>query len=189
MAKLPFVVEPRLKPILEVIGTDDSGKIEIQRRGFLSAGEKAFVSNGTQNDDVSELMLNLVRKVCSKFKLDIKDAYEVTAQVISGVPEDEKLAEKIRQAFSEEVTAVITAAINSSARSSFLKAFCLLLYRVDAELTAEDVMDVHPDIIEGLVGLYDDEEAKSTQRLIDAHEDAKSEDVIEDIEKKSKRAK
>ena len=189
MAKLPFVVEPRLKPVTETIGSEDSGKIEIQRRGFLSAGEKAFVSNGSQNDDVSELMLGLVRKVCTKFKLDIKDAYEITASVISGTPEDEQLAEEIRQVFSEEVTAVISAAINSSARSSFLKAFCLLLYRVDATLTAEDVMDVHPDIIEGLVGLYDDEEAKSVQRLVDAHEDQASEEVIEDVEKKSARAK
>jgi hypothetical protein len=184
MAKLPFVVEPRLKPIVELVGSEDSGKIEIQRRGFLSAGEKAFVSNGTQDDSVSELMLGLVRKVCSKYKLDIKDAYEVTAQVISGTPEDEQFAEEIRREFSDEVTAVITAAINSSARTSFVKAFCLLLYRVNAELTAEDVMEVHPDIIEGLVALYDDEEMKSVQRLVDAHDNGADEQVIEDIEKK-----
>jgi hypothetical protein len=184
MAKLPFVVEPRLKPILELVGSEDSGKIEIERRGFLSAGEKAFLSSGTQDDNVSELMLGLVRKVCSKYKLDIKDAYEVVAQVISGTPEDEQLAEEIRQGFSNEVTAVITSAVNSSARTSFLKAFCLLLYRVDATLDAEDVMEVHPDIIEDLVALYDDEEAKSIQRLVDAHDDGAEEEAIEGIEKK-----
>ena len=72
MAKLPFVVEPRLKPVTELVGTEDSGKIEIERRGFLSAGEKAFFSNGSQDSNVSELMIGLVRKVSSKYKLDMK---------------------------------------------------------------------------------------------------------------------
>jgi hypothetical protein len=34
MAKLPFVVEPRLKPIIEEIGSEESGKIQIERRGY-----------------------------------------------------------------------------------------------------------------------------------------------------------
>jgi hypothetical protein len=42
--RLPFVVAPRLEPIVETVGTDESGKIEIIRRGHLTVAEKAFIS-------------------------------------------------------------------------------------------------------------------------------------------------
>ena len=189
MAKLPFVVEPRLKPVTELVGTEDSGKIEIERRGFLSAGEKAFFSNGSQDSNVSELMIGLVRKVSSKYKLDMKEAYELTSGVISGDSDSSELTGEIREVFQSDVNAVISAVIHSSARNNFLKAFSLLLYRVNPEITADDVMEVHPDIMDDLVALFDDEEMKSTKRLIAAHGSDKNEEVIEDIEKKSARAK
>ena len=43
MAPLPFVVEPRRKPIVERVGNEESGVIEIERRGYLTTGEKTFV--------------------------------------------------------------------------------------------------------------------------------------------------
>lgn len=184
MARLPFVVEPRLKPIMEEIGSEESGKILVQRRGFLSAGEKAFFSNSLQSDNISELMLGLVRKIAKEYKIDIKEAYEVAADVISGVPRDDEIGDKIREKFPEDLHAVTTAAIESSQRNAFVKAYCLLLYRVESAITAEEAMDLHPDILEGLSKLYDEEEAKSIQRLAEANDSHVDADAIEDVEKK-----
>ena len=63
MAKLPFIVEPRLKPITEVLGTEASGQIEIERKGFLSASEKSFMQVQAQTDDTTQRMVALTRKV------------------------------------------------------------------------------------------------------------------------------
>ena len=43
MGKLPFVVAPKLKSKIETLGTEVSGKIEIERKGYLTVGEKGFM--------------------------------------------------------------------------------------------------------------------------------------------------
>ena len=63
MAKLPFVVEPRRKPEIVTIGTEDSGTIEIVRKGYLTAGEKAFMQSQSSNDTVLRSLLSLAREV------------------------------------------------------------------------------------------------------------------------------
>ena len=51
------------------------------------------------------------------------------------------------------------------------KGFVLLMYRVEGAnaLTMDDMAEMHPDILEGLAKLYDEEESKSTERLVDEH--------------------
>ena len=49
--KIPFVVQPNLKPVKEQVGTETSGKIEIERRGYVTVSEKAFVQAATEGDD------------------------------------------------------------------------------------------------------------------------------------------
>ena len=66
MAKLPFVVEPRLKPVLETIGSEDSGKIQVERRGYLTAGEKAFVGSSVSSNDVASVIIGIVRTIAKK---------------------------------------------------------------------------------------------------------------------------
>ena len=48
---LPFVVQPRLQPIVEQVGTEESGIIEIERRGYLSVAEKAIAQQAVGGDD------------------------------------------------------------------------------------------------------------------------------------------
>jgi len=167
MAKLPFVVEPRLKPVIELVGSEDSGQIEIERKGHLSAGEKAFVSNGLASDPTSEMMFALMRRVAAKYTIDTEEAYQLIHGVLTGSSDDE-LAQKLRIDFTTEIGEITMAAVAGQSRGDFIKAYCMLLYRVDGSLSAQDVMEQHPDILADLVKLYNDEESKSTERLLEA---------------------
>ena len=60
MGKLPFVVQPRLKAIKERIGSEDAGYIEIERRGYLTSGEKSFVQQIQQQELKHLLLLQLL---------------------------------------------------------------------------------------------------------------------------------
>ena len=181
MSKLPFVVEPRLKPIIEKIGSEDSGQIEVERRGYISAGEKAFISNGNSTDKTPEMVLSTVRRVAVKYKIDTKEAYDLVTGTITG--EANKLSERLQKDFTTELGQITMSAISSNERTRFLKAFCMLLYRVDGSITADEAMALHPDLLDGLAALYDDEEARSVERLRSAvEEDAENE--VEDAVKK-----
>ena len=48
---LPFVVQPRLAPVIEQVGNEESGIFEIERRGYLTVAEKAMVQQATQGDE------------------------------------------------------------------------------------------------------------------------------------------
>lgn len=181
MSKLSFVVEPRLKPIIERIGSEESGQIEVERRGYISAGEKAFTSNGNSTDRTSELVLSTVRRVAAKYKIDAKEAYELVTNTITG--EASKLSDRLQKDFTTELGEITMSAIASNERSKFVKAFCMLLYRVDGSITADDAMALHPDLLDGLAALYDDEEARSVERLRSVvEEDAENE--VDDAVKK-----
>ena len=57
-SKLPFVVQPRLKPVVELIGNDITGQIEILRKGYLTVAEKAIVQGAVTNEDaMAELVV------------------------------------------------------------------------------------------------------------------------------------
>ena len=76
MPKLPFVVQPKRQSVLERVGNETCGVIEIERKGYLTAGEMAFVQRQTAQDDSTEMILSLIRKAAAKFKIDAQKAYE-----------------------------------------------------------------------------------------------------------------
>lgn len=191
MAKLPFIVEPRLKPIVEKVGSEESGIIEIERRGYLTAGEKAFYSNVAQSEDVSMSMMSLVRLASKKYKLDSKTTYQVVSGIITGEEGDQhsEIADQIKSEFSSEINTVIQLALSNSHRENLYKALCMLMYRVNAEIDADEVVGLHPDIIDQLVDLFNDEDSKSIERLQEAANEEVQEETINELEKKSQRSK
>ena len=164
MAKLPFIVEPRLAPIKEVIGTEDSGKIEIERRGFLTAAEKAFSQAQVSGDDSTTKLVGLVRRIGGELKIDMQKAYEAVTECMTGEGTT-KLHTKINQDYSEEIAEIMGQMAQQASRAVLMNALCMLLYRVNPEFEVEDLSEVHPDLIEALAALYDDEERRSTSRL------------------------
>lgn len=185
MTKLPFVVSPRLKPVTEQIGSEDSGKIEIERYGYLTAGERSFMqSNSTEEKTLSEV-LSLTRKIGKAYSMDMKEAYELV--MVAMTDQSDEDAGKIWEDFGEELGALTGGLMRQEQTKKILKALCLCIYRIDAEITVDDIIKLHDDIVDGLAELFDDEEAKSTKRLLEVlgvDEDAAVEESIDEAEKK-----
>lgn len=173
-------MQPRLQPKLELVGSEESGKIEIERRGYLTSGEKAFMAQVKSNDEASALLVGLSRRIATHFKIDLMKAYEMVTDAISGKAGDPMIVE-IEELFSEDIAKAVTALTTSQGRDKLLQATCLMTYRVDPEWTVVDTMEMHEDLVEGLCQLYLDEENKSIEAL---DPELKSEQTVEEIEKK-----
>ncbi len=164
MAKLPFVIEPRRKPEIVTIGTEDSGTIEIVRKGYLTAGEKAFMQAQSSNDTVLRSLLSLAREVAKELGIDTQKAYDLINKALQN--ENSEKTAKIWEKFNEELSSIFSKMIQQESMNRIMKCYCLLLYRIDGDIEAEEVNDLHEDLVTGLVDLYDREESKSNERLI-----------------------
>lgn len=182
MAGLPFVVQPRLKPIKELIGSDESGKIEVERRGYLTVGEKSFVQQARTSDTGTIELITLSRKVAKEFGLGLDDAYNAVVEIISGQGKG-KRSQQIEEKFAEEMQGTLTSLANAQNREDMIMAAALLINRVDTEFDISSINKVHPDIIQGLAALYREEEARNIEKLKDADEETKKLSV-EELEKK-----
>jgi hypothetical protein len=188
MVKLPFVVEPRRQPIMEKIGNEDSGIIEIERRGYLTTGEKSFVQQVQQFDNGTTEIVTVSRRVARRYSLGMDRAYRMVLAIISGVnqenEEDNALAAEIEAEFATDLTSVVKGLANSKAREELVFAACMLKYRIDPGFEIDQISSLHPDIIEGLAALYREEES----RLVDAFQEKTPEEEaapsIEEVEKK-----
>lgn len=189
MARLPFVVEPRLKPIIERIGTEESGLIEIERRGYLTAGEKNFVQQVQQTDSSASSIITLARRISRSRNLGLENAYTLVMNIMSGTASsDDALASEIESEFAEEIQQTLTDLTSAQNRLDLVQAACLIINRIDNEFKIEEIVKQHPDLIEGLAQLYREEEAKSIEKLKGAEPEAVTPSV-EEIEKKSTRKK
>lgn len=164
MGKLPFAVQPRLRPIIERIGSQDAGYIEIERRGYLTAGEKSFIQQIQQQDSGTIKLIALSRKIASERSITLEKAYETVMAIMSGKGKT-KAAEAIEADYAVEFQETLGELANARARESLMHAACMLMHRVSSELDFSDINELHPDIIDGLAQLYADEDMKSIERL------------------------
>lgn len=188
MSRLPFVVEPRRQPIIERIGSEDSGIIEVERRGYLTTGEKAFVQQVQQVAGGTSEIITLSRRIARKYKLSIDRAYGLVMALLSGEQQEDELLLSIEDEFAEELASVIKGLSADQTREDLVYAACMLRYRVDPDFEIGEVGKIHPDIIAGLVALYRDEESKSLKAFIDAEELTTEHVSVEETEKKSSKA-
>lgn len=190
MARLPFVVEPRLRPIIEKIGTPESGIIEVERRGYLTAGEKNFVQQIQQDDNSASSVISLSRKISREYSMGLEKAYNLVTSMMTGDQfEDEELLRVAEKQFATEVQEVIAALTASNSRSELVQAACMLMKRVDGDFQIEDVVSLHPDLVSGLSQLYRDEENRSIEKLKQNSEQEDTNSSVEEIEKKQSRKK
>jgi hypothetical protein len=188
MATLPFVVQPRRQPILERIGSEESGQIEVERRGYLTAGEKAFVQQVQQSDNGTTEIVTVSRRVARKYGLGMDKAYNLVLAIISNssTKDDDELASKVEEEFAEDLTNVVKGLSASQVREELVMAACLLRYRVDADYEIGEIATIHPDLIAGLANLYRDEEARSVEafKTKEDEEEAGKPVSVEEAEKK-----
>lgn len=153
---LPFVVQPRLEPVIERVGTEESGIIEISRLGYLTVAEKAIAQNATQGDDSVRNMYSLAGR--------ISRATEVSqAQVMQDLvkqPQPEYLAE-----FEEEITTCMMDMMAYQERVAIVQATSLIICRVDDSWTVDQSMELHPDLVRALATLYNEEDARQIDAL------------------------
>lgn len=192
MAKLPFVVEPRRKPIVERVGTEESGIIEIERRGYLTTGEKAFFQQVQQYDGGTSEIVTVSRRIARKHSLGMDKAYNLAVSIISGARDgtesDQELIEKIEEEFAEDLTSVVKGLAAGQVREDLVMAACLLKYRIDANFDIGDISTVHPDIITGLAALYREEDQRSLEAFKEEDVAPESPTSVEEAEKKPARA-
>lgn len=187
MAGLPFVVQPRRKPIIERIGSEDSGIIEIERRGYLTTGEKSFVQQVQQVDGGANEIITLSRRVARQYGMGMEKAYKLVLAIISGAtgePEDAEVIGRIEIELAEELTAVVRGMATAQAREELVHAACLIRYRIDQDFEISQISEVHPDIISGLSKLYREEELKLLEAFDVGDKKDKPEPSIEELEKK-----
>lgn len=187
MSKLPFVVQPRRQPILEQLGTEETGILEIKRFGYLTVGEKSFVQQVQQLDGGTSQIITVSRQVARKFALGMDQAYSLVLQIISGstpqlvddldptLTTQERTAlhdqntkalkqldliNQIEQEFAEDLTRAVREMSAGQVREKIVHACCLLKYRINTDITIDEVERVHPDLIDALDALFRDEERK-----------------------------
>lgn len=185
MAKLPFIVEPRLKPVEEVLGSEESGQIKVLRRGYLTAAEKAF-TQGQEQTDSTQTLIRVCRKIGAAEKMDMQKAYQLVSDCIQGLMTTDE-HERISAKYEDELSLVTAELSTAAAKKELMEAVCILLYRVDSEFDLNDIGDLHPDLIRDLVDLYREEELRSTARLeaaLDTSVDMSEVDTIAELEKK-----
>lgn len=184
MANFPFVVQPRLKPIVEKIGSEEAGYIECKRQGYLTVGEKAGVKQIVSAYDATTDVIALSKRVSVVLKVDLQEAYEIVSTAITGQGDDPR-SEEVSGAYSEEISALMSKMTQSVVFSELAKAFVLILYRVEgaSDVTMDGVSELHPDLLTGLAALYDEEEAKTVEKLL---EDSNGKDInqVEEAGKK-----
>ena len=159
MAQLPFVVAPRIKPETIEIGNEDIGIIAIERKGYVTTGEKSFVSTHL-TEEATTKVLDLCRKISTEYKISLEDAYEKITAILTGRQVDD-LAEKIQKKYDDSLKDVFTCMSQEQEKRKNIQAFAMILYRIDSNYEADDFFRLHPDLIEALSNHYEEEESRT----------------------------
>lgn len=153
--KLPFVVSPRREPILEVIGSQESGQIEIQRKGYLTVAEKSFIQQASASDETVGRLNRLAGQIARKKGVQAQEVIQVLG---SG-----DFSSELLSGYESEVDDIVTAMSTFEERRKIVAASCLLYFRVSTDWAIEDTLDLHPDLVDGLYDLFMEEDAKSVE--------------------------
>lgn len=158
---LPFVVQPKLKPITERIGTEESGIIEIIRRGYLNVAEKAIAQQATQGDDSIRAIYTLGGKIARAVG---KPVAEVMNDMMRTTRPD------YMDEYEEEILEQMIEMMAYQERVNLVQATSLIICRVDPGWTIEQSMELHPDLVRDLATLYNEEDQRSEEALVQAPE-------------------
>ena len=156
--KLPFVVQPRNEPIVETFGTEESGQLQIARKGYLSVAEKSFMQQATNGDQTVVGLHRLAGKVARQ--------HDLTPQEVVDMLTKADISNPALEGHEEEVDQLLGGLQTYEQRRQVLGAACLVMFRISQDFSIDDIMNLHPDLISDLYGLYLDEDS----RTLDAFE-------------------
>lgn len=168
---LPFVVKPRLAPIMEQIGNEDIGVFEIERRGYLTVAEKAFAQASNIDDDALINLQSLTAKIS-------RETGKTRSEVMTAIVED--FSTDFLSAYADEIGYVAAAMSLYDEKVKFVRATALLFSRVDPEWSIEQTLELAVELVAELAQLFEDEEARDTTAI------QASMDASTGVEKKGK---
>lgn len=160
---LPFLVQPRLDPVMTKVGNEQSGILEIERRGYLNVAEKSYTQSIAASDDSVANMQRFLAKVARETGVEHSSVLKMFGQ--------EDLSEEFKP-YEDEFTKNANAMTTFQAQYQLVAAQSLIVSRLDPDWTMEQTMDLHPDLIADLHQLYEEEEAKILDELEKAAEDS-----------------
>ena len=158
MKSLPFVVQPKKKFTKVRLGTESTGILEIERRGYLTVSEKSFVDSVTQGTDGINAIVNLATRIATKTKHTTEQAFNAVMNAVQGDLSD-KFALNIREEYPDELSSIISQMADSVAKRSMAAATILIRSRIDPEWTVEDTLEQDPALIQAFADFYGQEES------------------------------
>jgi hypothetical protein len=159
MAKLPFVVAPKVKTCKVSLGSEEAGIVEIEKRGYLSVAEKSFVDSILQQSDGVTQIVKLATSIARERKISVETAYTQVIAVMSN-EEKTKAQQEIAIEYADVISEIQSSMIESMSRKSIACTTILIQTRIDSDWTIEDTMGLHPDLLDEFARFYDSEEAK-----------------------------
>jgi len=153
---LPFVVQPRLEPIIEQIGTEETGIIEIERRGYLTVAEKAITQGGLNGDTTVRKLYALAGRIGRETG---RQQADVSADLIK--PER---AEYLAP-YDDEITECIMEMMAFQERVGIIQATALIMSRIDNTWTVDQTMELNPDLVAALATFFGEEEQNTIEAL------------------------
>ena len=151
---LPFIVQPRLQPIIARLGTEESGVIEIRRQGYLSVTEKTIVDQVTADMSDQGELISAVKAIAEGEGRTVSEIFEELQN-----SEDNRLLSK----YAVEIATASSSAKSQEDKVRVISATALLMCRIDTNWTVEDTMNLHPDLIDELALLYKEEDERSVE--------------------------
>lgn len=164
--KLPFIVQPRLAFEKEILGTDESGKIEVERRGYLTVGEKALTQQATKDFTSVVDLYSLVGRIAEEEDKDPK----VVLSDFSAVPSPPYLTN-----WSSELTECMQSVGIENTKRRMIYATAILISRVDSGWEVDDTMSLNSDLVEALAGFYEREDNGAVEELSEEPENTGAE--------------
>lgn len=152
---LPFVVAPRREPITELIGNEDCGQFEIQRKGYLTVAEKSFIQQASASDETIGRLNRLAGRISKEKGVQ---AQEVITELGSG-----NFSSELLVGYEAEVDDIVTVMSTFEHRRKIVAASCLLYFRISSNWAIEDTLDLHPDLVDALYVLFTEEDSKSVE--------------------------
>lgn len=159
MAKLPFVVAPKIQSKLVKLGDEDVGIVEIEKRGYLSVAEKSFVDSVMQNSDSISGIVRLASEIGRKRKITTEKAYILLISAIDGSGTGAAV-NAILDEYGEQLAVIQSQMAESVQRKAIAATTILIQTRINPEWDIEDTMTLQPELLAEFVRFYDTEEQK-----------------------------
>lgn len=170
MRNLPFVVKPKRAAEKIQIGNEESGIFEIERKGYLTVGEKAAYQQVIVNKDGAKALRDLVETVSKGANIPLDKAADLVGRALQAKKLSAK-EEKLLNDYTAQFIDVLEVFKREATHSQLIMATILLVSRVDPEWSFDDTARLDAKIIEDLAVLFQAEEQRSIEELkFDAQE-------------------